>query len=58
MKKPVSFRLDPELVEALESNAKDQNRSLTNLVETILKESINGKVKTISCDELHEFKTK
>ncbi|MDO4269819.1 MAG: ribbon-helix-helix domain-containing protein [Eubacteriales bacterium] len=39
--KPVySFRLNPELVDALKVLAKEQNRNLSNLVETILIEYV------------------
>lgn len=38
MSKPViSFRLDPELIKALEKEAKSENRSLSNYVELVLK---------------------
>jgi hypothetical protein len=35
---PVSFRLEPKLKAAAEKVAKLENRSLTNLVETLLME--------------------
>lgn len=39
-KKVYSFRLDPALVEQLQNYAEQENRSLSNLVETILKQHI------------------
>lgn len=39
MKKMFSFRLDPDLIEKLRKIAEKQNRSLANLIETILKEA-------------------
>jgi len=45
MKKPISFRLDEELLIRLMEEAKKQNRSLTNLVETVLKDHLDGKIK-------------
>ena len=37
---PFSMRLDPELKESLEALAKRENRSLTNFVETRLREIV------------------
>lgn len=37
-KKVVSIRLDEDLIQNLKEAAQKQNRSLSNLVETILKE--------------------
>lgn len=40
--KPVySFRLNPELMDTLKSLAAQQNRTLSNLVETILLQYVN-----------------
>ena len=36
MKKPVTFRFDVDLYMALRDKAKIENRSVTNLIETIL----------------------
>lgn len=36
MKKPISFKFDPELLEILKIKAKEENRTLTNLIETVL----------------------
>ena len=37
MKSPYSFKLEPEIIPALKSIAKSENRSLNNLVETVLR---------------------
>ena len=37
-KKVISIRLDAEFIETLREIARQQNRSLSNLVETVLKE--------------------
>ena len=39
-KKVVSMRLDEEFVEELREVAETQNRSLSNLIETVLKEYV------------------
>jgi len=36
MKKAHTFKLDPELIEALQKAAEEDNRSFNNMVETIL----------------------
>ena len=36
MKKSTTFRFDVELLMALKEKAKQENRSVTNLIETIL----------------------
>ena len=36
MKKSMTFRFDVDLYEALREKAKEENRSITNLIETIL----------------------
>jgi len=43
MKKPISFRLEEDLLIRLNEKAKKQNRSLTNLVETVLKRFLDEK---------------
>lgn len=40
MKKLVTFRLDPDLLERARRVARSENRSLTNFVETVLMRSI------------------
>ena len=42
-KKVLSVRLDDELVAALKVIAKNENRPLSNMVETILKQYVNSK---------------
>lgn len=37
MKKPVTFRIDQELLETARKKAQSENRTLTNFVETLLK---------------------
>lgn len=39
-KKVLSFRLDEETIEGLKALAEKENRSLSNLIETILKKHI------------------
>ena len=36
MKQPISFKFDPELLKVLKIKAKEENRTLTNLIETVL----------------------
>ena len=43
MKELKAFRLDKNLLEKLEVIAQKENRSLSNVVETLLKEKINEK---------------
>lgn len=40
-KKVYSFRLEDELIDVLKKISVEQNRNLSNLVETILKEYVN-----------------
>ena len=43
LKTPVTVRLNPDLLaEVRQSAARDKNRSLTNFIETALRERING----------------
>jgi Family of unknown function (DUF6364) len=37
MKKPVTFRMDQDLIEKAKVSARAENRTLTNFVETLLK---------------------
>lgn len=41
-KKVVSVRLDERFIEKLRQIAEEQNRSLSNLVETVLKEYVSN----------------
>lgn len=36
MKKPITLRFDMELYEILREKAKTENRSITNLIETVM----------------------
>jgi hypothetical protein len=40
MKRAVTFRLDPDLLAAARNCAKEENRTLTNFIETLLKQHI------------------
>jgi len=42
-KKVLSVRLDEEFIEQLKIIAKNENRPLSNLIETILKKYVNSK---------------
>lgn len=42
MKQPITIRLDPELLAAARICAKEENRTLTNFLETALKERFNA----------------
>lgn len=50
-KKVYSFRLDREMVGALQHYADIENRTLSNLVQTILKNYISEKKKTETAEE-------
>jgi len=39
-KVPLNIRIDPELLEALKKQAEQENRTLSNLVDTILREYV------------------
>jgi hypothetical protein len=41
MKKPVTFRLDQELLEKARRTAQADNRTLTNFVETVLRAQVD-----------------
>jgi len=45
-KKTVSVRLDQELIDALRSIAEGENRPLSNLIETVLKQFVKSKEKS------------
>jgi hypothetical protein len=40
MKKPVTFRIDQDLLEQARRSAQAENRTLTNFVETLLKTKV------------------
>ncbi len=42
MKQPITIRLDPELLATARMKAKEENRTLTNFLETALKERFGG----------------
>lgn len=42
-KKVLSIRLDEEMIEELRVSAKKENRTLSNLIETILKDHLKRK---------------
>jgi len=42
MKQPITIRLDPELLATARMKAKEENRTLTNFLETALKERLDG----------------
>ncbi|GEO43502.1 hypothetical protein SAE02_76500 [Skermanella aerolata] len=43
MKKAITVRIDPDLLTAAQQCARQENRSLTNLIETVLRHWISGK---------------
>lgn len=42
MKTAITVRLDPDLLSAVRASADRENRTLTNFIETALKEHIEG----------------
>ena len=42
MKQAITIRIDPELLEAARAFAKQENRTLTNFLETALKERVGS----------------
>jgi predicted HicB family RNase H-like nuclease len=42
LKKLITFRFDPELLAHARKTAQQQNRTLTNFVETVLKKALEG----------------
>lgn len=47
-KKVYSFRLSEQMIEELQKYAKNENRSLSNLVETILKNYLEEKKRNLN----------
>ncbi len=41
-KRPITIRLDDALLAAMRRQADDENRTLTNLIETVLKRALAG----------------
>ena len=55
MKKiPMNFRMDNELVEQLKKIAEQENRSLTNLIETELKKFVKNHSMIIPLERIKE----
>jgi len=50
-KKVYSVRLDEDLLSALKTISKEENRSLSNLVETVLKRYVNSKKHSQTLEE-------
>jgi hypothetical protein len=42
VKKPITLRIDPELLEQIKRNAARDNRSVTNFIETALRQQLSG----------------
>jgi DNA phosphorothioation-dependent restriction protein DptG len=42
VKKPVTFRIDPDLLEQARRAAEAENRTLTNFIETVLRARIEA----------------
>ena len=42
MKTAITVRIDPDLLSAARGRAKEENRTLTNYIETVLKRDLNG----------------
>jgi predicted HicB family RNase H-like nuclease len=42
MKKTVTFRFDPTLLERARAKAREDNRTLTNFIETVLKKEVDA----------------
>lgn len=51
MKKPVTFRIDRDLLDKARRSAQAENRTLTNFVETLLKMEVEGQDKRSSDQE-------
>ncbi len=43
MKRPIALRIEPGLLAAVRRCAAEENRSLTNFIETVLKVSVAGR---------------
>lgn len=54
MKAQTAFRLDESLLDLLRERAKKENRSLNNLVETILKKSVQNSEKSFDFKSARE----
>lgn len=52
-----SFRLNTELIEQLRVEAKKHNRSLNNLVESILMTFVSHRPNKVTLDAMHEAET-
>lgn len=50
MKQAITIRLDPELLAAARVKAKEENRTLTNFLETALKERFNSRTSSQPAD--------
>ncbi|HEY2464124.1 MAG TPA: YlcI/YnfO family protein [Steroidobacteraceae bacterium] len=48
LKTPVTVRLNPDLLAEVRQSAARDNRSLTNFIETALRERINGAARGLS----------
>jgi hypothetical protein len=46
LKKLITFRFDPDLLASARMTAERENRTLTNLVETALKEAVETRTST------------
>ena len=57
-KTPVTVRLHPELLAEVRQSAARDNRSLTNFIETALRERINGAVRSRRLASRHFKDTK
>lgn len=44
MKKAISIRIDETLLEDMQTVSTKENRSVTNLIETVMREYCNGKL--------------
>jgi DNA phosphorothioation-dependent restriction protein DptG len=48
MKQAITIRIDPELLAYARARAKEENRTLTNFLETVLKERVNASSSSVS----------
>ena len=42
MKHPITLRIDPDLLAQAKRTAASENRTLTNFIETLMKQRLNG----------------
>jgi hypothetical protein len=42
VRKAVTFRFDPDLLERARVKAREENRTLTNFIETVVKNEVDG----------------